>query len=254
MILRNAARHTGSAALIVGLVVSGSARAAETIVAVAANFTEAAQEIGAAFEAATGHSVTYSFGPTGQLYAQITQDAPFEVFLAADQARPEKAETDGHAVAGSRFTYAVGQLVLWSADPDMIDGTGSVLEDGAFSHIAIANPVTAPYGAAAVEVMTNLGVHAHLQPRIVEGKSISQTHQFVATRNAELGFVALSQVVADETGSRWMIPRNLYAPIRQDAVLLKTGEANEAANAYVAFLKGPEAMAIIEKYGYAPGE
>lgn len=242
-------------AILMGwLALSAPARAGETLVAVAANFTEAAQDIGAAFEAATGHDVTFSFGPTGQLYAQITQDAPFDVFLAADQARPEKAEAEGLAVAGSRFTYATGRLVLWSADPGLIGADGpAVLADGGFAHLAIANPVTAPYGAAAVAVMQALGVHDALSSRLVQGKSISQTHQFVATGNAELGFVALSQVIGDDGGSRWTVPAGLYPPIRQDAVLLKTGADNDAAKAFLDFLQGPEATRIIESYGYATG-
>ncbi|SIS70165.1 molybdate ABC transporter substrate-binding protein [Phaeovulum vinaykumarii] len=246
--------RAGSAALAALLVLGAPARAAETIAAVAANFTDAATEIGAAFTAATGHAVTFSFGSTGQLYAQITQDAPFEVFLAADQARPEKAEADGLAVPGSRFTYAVGKLVLWSADPTLIDGTEAALKAEGTDHIALADPVTAPYGAAAVEVMEALGVAQTLAPRLVQGKSISQTHQFVATGNATMGFVALSQVVGDETGSRWTIPQDLYSPIRQDAVLLNKGADSEAALAFVDFLKGPQARAIIEKYGYGTGE
>ncbi|TCM82706.1 molybdate ABC transporter substrate-binding protein [Rhodovulum steppense] len=254
MTFRRAILRGSAAALLVSFAFAAPSRAAPTLVAVAANFTEAANEIAAAFTAATGHTVTYSFGPTGQLYTQITQNAPFEVFLAADQARPEKAEAEGLAVPGSRFTYAVGQLVLWSADAELIDGSEAALKTGGFTHVAIATPETAPYGAAAVEVMRALGIHEALASKIVQGKSISQTHQFVATGNAELGFVALSQVVADDAGSRWMIPQDLYTPIRQDAVLLKTGAENEAATAYVDFLKGPEARAIIEKYGYAPGE
>ncbi|MBK1634390.1 molybdate ABC transporter substrate-binding protein [Rhodovulum adriaticum] len=244
----------GAAALLAVCALSGPAQSAETIAAVAANFTEAAKEIGAAFTQATGHQVTYSFGPTGQLYAQITQDAPFEVFLAADQARPERAEAEGYAVPGSRFTYAVGQLVLWSADTDLIDGTDAALRGDDFTHLAIANPQTAPYGAAAVEVMTALGVYDDLAPKIVQGKSISQTYQFTATGNADLGFVALSQVAADAGGSRWVIPQDLYAPIRQDAVLLQKGAGNEAAAAFVEFLNGPEARAIIAGYGYGTGE
>ena len=228
-------------------------RAGETIVAVAANFTAAAQEIGQAFEAATGHSVTYSFGSTGQLYAQITQDAPFEVFLAADQARPEKAEAEGFGVAGTRFTYAVGKLVLWSADPALIDGSGAVLDDPGLAHVAIANPVTAPYGAAAVEVLQALGVYDRLAPRLVQGKSITQTYQFVATGNAPVGFVALSQVALDARGSRWPVPDDLYAPIRQDAILLAGGDENPAARAYLDFLKSPAAAAIIEHFGYGTG-
>lgn len=227
--------------------------AGETLVAAAANFTAAANEIGEAFTKATGHTVKYSFGPTGQFYTQITQGAPFEVFLAADAERPAKAETEGFAVAGSRFTYAVGKLVLWSTDPALVDAKGEVLKTGAFEKIAIASPQAAPYGAAAVEAMTSLGVFAALEPRIVQGASISQAHQFVATGNAALGFVALAQIVLDDKGSRWIVPDDLYSPIVQDAVLLKTGEASEAAKAYLAFLRGPEAKAIIERYGYGVG-
>lgn len=229
--------------------------AGETLVAVAANFTAAANEIGAAFSKATGHAVTYSFGPTGQLYTQISQGAPFEVFLAADAARPEKAEKEGLAVDGSRFTYAVGKLVLWSADPAMVDAKGEVLKAAPFDKIAIASPAAAPYGAAAVEAMKALGLFEALEPKIVQGSSISQTYQFVATGNAQVGFVALAQIVLEDEkigkGSRWMVPDDLYSPIVQDAVLLKTGADSEAAKAYTAFLRGPEAKAIIERYGYA---
>lgn len=250
---RNALRAT-CGALIVSVVLSAPARPEEIFAAVAANFTDAATEIGAAFRKATGHTVTMSFGPAGQFYAQIAQDAPFQVFLSADQARPAKAEAEGFAVPGSRFTYATGKLVLWSADPARIDGTGAAMKDESLTHVAIADPASAPYGAAAVEVMRNLGLFETLEPKIVQGKSISQTHQFVATGNADLGFVALSQVIADDTGSRWMVPQELYSPIRQDAVLLRKGEASEAAKAYLAFLQGPEATAIIRKYGYVVGE
>ncbi|MCE6950034.1 molybdate ABC transporter substrate-binding protein [Cereibacter sphaeroides] len=251
--LRNALRAT-CGALIVSVVLAAPLRAEEILAAVAANFTDAATEIGTAFRKATGNTVTYSFGASGQLYTQITQDAPFHVFLSADQTRAEKAEADGFAVPGSRFTYAVGKLVLWSADPARIDGTGAALKDASLTHVAIADPATAPYGAAAVEVMRHLGVFEALEPKIVQGKSISQTHQFAATANADVGFVALSQIVADDKGSRWIVPQELYTPIRQDAVLLKKGEASEAARAYVEFLKSPEATAIIGKYGYAVGE
>ncbi|MBK5933146.1 molybdate transport system substrate-binding protein [Rhodovulum imhoffii] len=242
--------HGTSIVAFMALTIAPSARAGEVLAAVAANFTGAANEIAAAFTEATGHTVIHSFGPTGQIYAQITQEAPFEVFLAADQARPERAEAEGYAVPGTRFTYGVGRVVLWSADDTLIDGTGAVLGSGDFTHIAIANPQTAPYGAAAVETMQGLGVFASLGDKIVQGMTITQTHQFVATGNAQLGFVALSQVLDDESGSRWMVPQDLYAPIRQDAVLLERGAENEAARAYLAFLKGPEARMIIEKFGY----
>lgn len=222
----------------------------QAMIAVAANFTSAAKELGAAFEKKTGHHVTFSFGSTGQLFTQIAHGAPFDAFLAADQARPERAEADGLGVAGTRFTYAVGRLVLWSADPDLIDGTSKVLSDATLSHVAIANPATAPYGAAAVETMKGLGVFADLEPRLVEGKNVSQTYQFVATGNAPVGFVAASQVLGNDTGSSWTVPDDMYVPLRQDAVLLKNGRDNEAAKAFLEFLKGAEAVKMIEGFGY----
>lgn len=224
--------------------------AGQTNVAVAANFTEAAKEIATAFQAETGHDATLSFGSTGQLYTQITQEAPFEVFLAADAERPEQAVTDGLAKAENRFTYAIGKVVLWSKDPALVKG-GETLPDGGFEKIAIANPETAPYGAAAVEAMKKLGVLDALRPRIVQGNNISQTFQFIDTGNAELGFVALSQLAGVKGGSRWEVPADLYTPIRQDAVLLEKGAGNEAATAFFAFLRSGTATAIIEKYGYA---
>ncbi len=223
------------------------AKAGETLVAVAANFTAAATEIGEAFTQATGHAVKYSFGPTGQLYTQIAKGAPFEVFLAADAERPALAEGSGHAVPGSRFTYAVGKLVLWSADPALIDGTGAILGTGTFKKLAIANPATAPYGAAALDVLAALGLAEALAPKIVQGASISQAHQFVATGNAQVGFVALAQVVFDDGGSRWVVPEDLYAPIVQDAVLVRD---TEAARAYLNFLRSPDARRIIQRHGY----
>ncbi|WP_370642279.1 molybdate ABC transporter substrate-binding protein [Afifella sp. H1R] len=225
------------------------AAAAETNVAVAANFTEAAKEIAAAFKEKTGDEAALSFGSTGQLYTQISQDAPFEVFLAADDERPAKAITEGYAVEGSDFTYAIGKIVLWSTDADLVTGEDT-LTSGDFDKISIANPTTAPYGAAAVEAMKALGVYDDLEPKIVQGNNIAQAFQFVQTGNAELGFVALSQIAASDEGSRWEVPADLYTPIKQDAVLLKKGEESEAAKAFLDFLKGPEAGAIIEKYGY----
>ncbi|MCB8836630.1 molybdate ABC transporter substrate-binding protein [Aurantimonas sp. VKM B-3413] len=229
-----------------------SAHAASTSVAVAANFTEAAKEIAEAFHEKTGDTAELSFGSTGTLYAQISQAAPFDVFLAADDVRPEKAVTEGYGVKGTTFTYAIGKIVLYSADPELVMGEAT-LEKGAFDRIAIANPKTAPYGAAAIEAMRALNVYDELQPKIVQGTNIAQTHQFVMTGNAELGFVALSQVAGTEAGSRWEVPADLYRPIRQDAVLLKTGADNEAAQAFIDFLKGPEAGKIIARYGYGTG-
>lgn len=231
-----------------------SARDAKDVkVAVAANFTEPAKEIAAAFEKATGHKLVLSFGATGQFYAQITQGAPFEILISADKATPAKAIAEGHAVAGTAFTYAVGKLVLFSRSLDLANGE-AVLKEAKFAKIAIANPATAPYGAAAIEVLKALGVHEPLQPKLVQGNNIAQTFQFVDTGNAELGFVALSQVIFAKDGSRWTVPTRLYSVIAQDAVLLKTGADSEAAKAFLAFLRGPEARAVIEKFGYGTGE
>lgn len=227
--------------------------AGEVRAAVAANFTDAAKKIAALFEASTGHKVVYSFGSTGQLYMQIAQEAPFDVFLAADQARPQKAVEDGIAIAASLFTYATGRIVLFSKDHDLIKGK-DILKQGNFSKIAIANPAIAPYGAAAVETMKALGVYDRLKRKIVQGNNIAQTYQFVDTGNAELGFVALSQIAGTDVGSRWVVPASLYKIIAQDAVLLKKSAGNEAARAFLAFLRGPEARAIKEKFGYGPGD
>ncbi|MBV9860919.1 MAG: molybdate ABC transporter substrate-binding protein [Alphaproteobacteria bacterium] len=240
------------AALATFLAING-VRAAEVKVAVAANFTEAANEIGALFEKATGDKAVFSFGATGQFYTQITQSAPFEVFLSADQERPEKAETEGYAVPGSRFTYATGKIVLFSMNKQDVHGEAT-LHDAKFAKLAICNPVTAPYGEASVEAMKALGVYDALKDKLVVGESISQAYQFVATGNAEVGFVALSQVAREpDKGSRWIVPPNLYKPIAQDAVLLKRGADNPAAKAFITFLKGPEAHAVIEKFGYGTG-
>lgn len=239
----------GLASIAVVAAMSASARAAEVKVAVAANFTEAVKEIGALFEKASGHKAVFSFGPTGGLYNQITQAAPFEVFLAADQATPAKAITEGHAVEATAFTYAAGKLVLFSKTDGLKLGE-QALKDGKFTRIAIANPKTAPYGAAAVEVMQKIGVYEALKGKIVQGNSIAQTYQFVDTANAEIGFVAFAQVALKPGGSRWVVPAKLHKTIAQDAVLLKTGANSEAARAFLAFLKGPEARKVIEKYGY----
>lgn len=239
-----------AAALLI-LAVSG-AHAAQTNVAVAANFTEAAKEIAAAFKQKTGHEAVLSFGSSGQFYSQITQGAPFQVFLSADDARPKKLVDDGLAVVDSRFTYAIGKLVLWSKNPDLVKGE-ETLRTATFAKLSICTPAAAPYGAAAVEAMKALKLYETLQPKLVEGATITQAYQFVETGNAELGFVALSQITGPETGSRWLVPQELYSPIRQDAVLLKSGAANDAAVGFIAFLRGPEARAIIEKYGYVLG-
>jgi molybdate transport system substrate-binding protein len=234
--------------LAAALIWGSAAQAAETTIAVAANFTEPAKEIAQLFAQKTGHKAVLSFGATGQFYAQIVQGAPFQVLLAADQATPKRLVDE--ARASGAFTYAIGKLVLYSRTPGLVNGE-QTLRDAKFARIAIANPATAPYGAAGIEVMKTLGVHDALAPKLVQGNNIAQTFQFVDTGNAEAGFVALSQLIGRDGGSRWMVPQNLYQPIRQDAVLLQTGAGNPAAQAFVAFIKGPEAAKVIEKYGYA---
>ena len=219
-------------------------------VAVAANFTEPAKEIAAAFKAATGDTAVLSFGASGQFYTQISHGAPYEVFLSADSDRPKKAEADGLAVSGTRFTYAVGKLVLFSKTPGLVDGAGAVLASGRFQKLSIADPAAAPYGAAAIQTLQHLHIYDAVKPKIVQGASITQAYQFVETGAAELGFVALSQVINEQGGSRWLVPTEDYAPIEQDAVLLKTGEADPAARAFLQFLKGPQARAIIKRFGY----
>lgn len=239
--------------LLLAAVLGTQALAGEVHVAVAANFTEPAKEIAAAFREKTGHDAVLSFGATGQLYAQITQDAPFGVFLSADAERPQQAIDEGLAEKGSRFTYAVGRLVLWSRDASR-KASEDALREGDFQKLAIANPQAAPYGAAAVEVLRSLGVLAAVESRLVQGNNIIQTFQFVDTGNAEFGFVAAAQLAGRSDGSRWLVPGHLHRPIRQDAVLLRKAAGNEAAAAFVVFLKGPEARAIIERYGYGTGD
>jgi molybdate transport system substrate-binding protein len=223
--------------------------AGQTNVAVAANFTEPAKQITALFKQKTGHDAILSFGASGPILAQIAHDAPFQVFLSADEDRPKSAIDAGLAVPHSLFTYAIGKLVLWSKVVDVTKGD-EALQKGAFSKISIANPNGAPYGAAAIQAMKALGVYDALKGKIVQGNSIAQAFQFVDTRNAEVGFVALSQLFGVTEGTRWEVPQTLYTPIRQDAVLLKKGENDEASKSLLEFLRGPEARAIIEKFGY----
>jgi len=227
-----------------------SARAGQTNVAVAANFTEPVKQIAALFKQKTGHEAILSFGASGPLLAQITHDAPFQVFLSADEERPKAAFEQGFAIKSTLFTYAIGKLVLWSKVLDVANGEAA-LKAGAFSKLAIANPNAAPYGRAAIEAMQALAVYDALKAKIVQGNSIAQTFQFVDTKNAELGFVALSQLFGITEGTRWLVPQNLYAPIKQDAVLLKKGENDEASKGFLEFLKGPQARVVIEKFGYA---
>lgn len=239
--------------LIVFLFLTGAAHADTVQVAVAANFASAMETIASHFEADTGHKALVTSGATGKFYAQIKNGAPFEVFLSADEATPQKLEEEGFVVPKTRYTYAIGQLVLWSPKYHFVDQEGQVLKGGNFAHLSIANPKTAPYGAAAIEVLKKKGLEAQLTPKLVQGESIAQAHQFVVSGNAELGFVALSQVYKDgqlTSGSAWFIPQADYKVIRQDAVLLKKGETNAAAKAFLAYLKGPVALDTMAAFGY----
>lgn len=232
---------------------AGALHAAETQVAVAANFAEPVRAIAQVLHKTTGHTLKITLGSTGRLYAQIRNGAPFDVLLAADTRAPEQLETDGLAQPGSRFTYATGKLVLWSANAAKVDGQGAVLKGDGFRKLAIANPKTAPYGAASVEAIDKLGLTAALTPKLVQGESIGQTYNFAVTGNAEIAFVAMSQVLEGgrlKGGSMWVVPQNLYAPIRQDAVLLKTGANNEAAKALMKLLQSPDIKTLIRSYGY----
>lgn len=241
------------ATLALMLLTAGPPRADEVRVAVAANFAAPMQAIAAGFETDTGHKARLAFGSSGKFYAQIKNGAPFQVFLSADDTKPALLEQEGLTVPNTRFTYAIGTLVLWSARPDLVDEAGKVLAEGSFAHLAMANPRLAPYGEAAVQTLASLGLGERLRTRIVEGENIAQTYQYVATGNAELGFVALSQVMKDgklSGGSAWIVPPGMHEPIRQDAVMLAGGRGNQAARALMSYLKSARATAIIASYGY----
>jgi molybdate transport system substrate-binding protein len=228
-------------------------QAAEVSVAVAANFAPPMQRIAAAFEQETGHKSILSFASTGSLYAQIRHGAPFEILLSADSQTPAKLESEGLGLTGSRFTYAVGRLVLWSKQPGFVDEKGQVLRVGKFDRLAIANPKLAPYGAAAIQTLTQLGLLTSMEPKLVQGENLAQAFQFVATENAQLGWVALSQVMVEgkiAQGSAWIVPSKLHSPIAQDAVLLVKGRDNPAAAALMRYLRSDRAKAIMFSYGY----
>ena len=239
--------------VIASLLLALSAQAAEVKVAVAANFAQPMKDIAAEFEKETGHKVALSQGASGKFYAQISNGAPFEVFLSADDETPTKLIKEGKAVTGTQHTYAIGRLALWSPDDKLVDQGGNILKTDKFKFIAIANAKVAPYGRAAVQTMQKLGVLASIEPRVVQGESISQTHQFVTSGNAQLGFVALSQVWEHgklKSGSGWIVPETLHEELRQDAVLLHPGKESPAANALLAYLKSDKARKIIDRYGY----
>ncbi|MGA4635161.1 molybdate ABC transporter substrate-binding protein [Pseudomonas solani] len=229
------------------------ALAQDVHVAVAANFTAPIQAIAKDFEKDTGHKLVISTGATGQFYAQIKNGAPFEVFLAADDTTPAKLEKEGDTVSGTRFTYAVGTLALWSAKDGYVDAKGEVLKKNEYKHLSIANPKAAPYGLAATQVLEKLGLTAQVKDKLVEGQNITQAQQFISSGNAELGFVALSQIYKDGKvtgGSAWIVPAELHDPIKQDAVILAKGKDNAAAKALIDYLKGDKAAAVIKSYGY----
>jgi molybdate transport system substrate-binding protein len=237
------------------VLLAAQAPAAEVQVAVAANFAAPLAKIAEGYTAATGHVLKASAGSTGRFFSQIVAGAPFDVLLAADDETPKKLLAAGHGVPGSHYTYAIGRLVLWSATPGLVDGEGAVLASPRWRHLAVADPKLAPYGAAAMEVLRARGLAQSLAGRIVTGETIAQAYQFVATGNAELGFVALSQVVQPgkpPQGSMWRVPAALHTEIRQDALLLKAGAANPAATALMDYLKTPAARALIQAYGYGP--
>ena len=243
----------GGPLVLVALASAAAAQAAEVRVAVAANVMAPMRHIAAAFEQDTGHKATLAFGSTGKFYAQIKNGAPWQVLLAADAATPARLAQEGLAVPETRFTYAIGRLVLWSRQPGMVDAQGQVLRDGAAQRLAIADPTLAPYGAAAVQALTRMGLWARWQSRLVQGESIAQAYQFVATENAPLGLVALSQVAVDgriAQGSGWIVPAQWHDPIRQDAVLLLAGKDQPAALALLQYLRSDKARAILRAFGY----
>ena len=236
-----------------GLMSIASAQADEVNVAVAANFTAPMNAIAAEFQKDTGHKAKLAFGSSGRFYAQIKNGAPFQLFLSADDETPAKLGQEGLAEPASQFTYAIGRLVLWSAKPGFVDATGDVLRSGKFTKLAIANPKTAPYGRAAIEALTKLGLLAASEPKFVQGENIAQAFQFAQTGNAELGFVALSQVMKEgkvTEGSAWLVPAELHEPIRQDVILLSTGRRNAAAEALLRYLKTDKSKAVIRSFGY----
>ncbi|MBF6631212.1 MAG: molybdate ABC transporter substrate-binding protein [Comamonas sp.] len=238
--------------LVTGL--AGAAQADTVAVAVASNFTAPMQKIAAAFAKDTGHQAQLSFGASGKLYAQISHGAPFGVLLSGDDKAPAKIAAEGKGDASSRFTYAQGQLVLWSPQAGYVDPQGHILKKSGWTHLAIANPKLAPYGTAAEQTLATLGVLAQVRPKLVQGENIGQTYQFVATGNAQLGFVALSQVMANgqiPSGSAWVVPAAMHAPIRQDAIVLNSAKDNPAARALVQYLQSDKARSIIAGYGYS---
>lgn len=241
------------AACLAVLLIADPTQAAEVMVAVAANFTAPMKMLAKSFEQDSGHKLVLSFGSTGSFYAQLKNGAPFDVLLAADSDTPLRLEKDGLGVAGSRFTYATGRLALWSPKVGVVDDQGNVLRSGKFQRLAIANPKLAPYGAAAMQVLAKLGLEAAVQPKLVQGENIAQAYQFTASENAQLGFVALSQVFMQghiSQGSAWVVPAHLHAPLQQDAIVLRRGQNNPGAQALMAYLQSEKARRSLQAFGY----
>ena len=243
----------GLAAAVIAMAMPVSLHAAQASVAVAANFMAPMKRIAQDFERDTGHKLTLAFGATGQFYAQIRHGAPFAVLLSADDETPLKLEKEGLGVPGSRWTYAIGKLVLWSKKPGFVDAQGEVLRQGGFEKIALANPKLSPYGAAALQVLDHMGLRERTAAKMVQGSNITQTFQFVSSENAQLGFIALSQVFDNgklKQGSAWLVPSAMHAPLQQDALLLNPGKDNAAAVAFLKYLQGDQAKAVIRAFGY----
>lgn len=225
----------------------------DILVAVASNFKAPMEKISAQFSEKTGHKLLISFGATGKFYTQIKNDAPFDVLLSADQEHPAKLVQYNLALKETQFTYGIGKLVLWCPDSKIVDSKGEVLLKGSYKHLAIANPKLAPYGVAAQETLSKLGLWEKGQSRLVFGENITQTHQFVASGNANLGFVAYSQLIIPKQaikGSFWLVPQEMYSPLKQDAILLTKAKNKIAAKEFLAFLKSESAKTIIKEYGY----
>ena len=248
----NLKRHCISLVLALGFV-SLAVCGQETSIAVASNFSAPMQKLVSTFQDASGHHIKVSSGATGKFYSQIQNGAPFDILLSADQETPERIENEKSGIAHTRFTYATGVLGLWSAREGFVDSKGEVLRNASFHHVAIADPKLAPYGQAAAQTLQALGLTDKLKSKLVQGENIGQTFQFVASANAELGFIALSQVFLDgklKDGSAWIVPSDLYRPLHQDAILLNAGKDNPAAKAFLAFLKTDKAKRIMQAYGY----
>ena len=234
-------------------VMSSSAQAAEVSVATASNFVAPLAQVAVLFQKESGHTLKVSSAASGKLYAQIKGGARFDVFLSADEELPKQLLQEGLAVGGSRFVYATGRLVLWSAQPGLVDEKASVLNKGNFSTLAIANPVNSPYGVAAKETLTKLTMWNSIQRKLDKGDDLAQTYQLAASERDDLAFIALSQVMRDgkiSQGSWWLVPPEMHKPIRQSAVLLSGAKDKEAAKVFLEFLKGEKARAVMRGFGY----